>query len=117
MTIGEISEKTGLPESTLRYYEKKRLIRVARDGGGRRDYLEDDVAWIRFICRLKATGMRLEDIRRYAALRYAGPDTMPERLDMLRRHREYVLDQQRKWADCLGNLDEKIRFYQRAIAE
>ena len=25
MTIGEIAEKTGLPESTLRYYEKKGL--------------------------------------------------------------------------------------------
>lgn len=31
MTIGEISEKTNLPESTLRYYEKKGLIRVSRD--------------------------------------------------------------------------------------
>lgn len=34
MTIGEIAEKTNLPESTLRYYEKKGLIKVARDGNG-----------------------------------------------------------------------------------
>ena len=42
MLIGEISEKTNLPESTLRYYEKKGLIKVARDSGGRREYEDCD---------------------------------------------------------------------------
>lgn len=40
MTIGEIAEKTNLQESTLRYYEKKGLIKVARDENGRRNYEE-----------------------------------------------------------------------------
>ena len=52
MTIGEISEKTNLPESTLRYYEKKGLIRVSRDKNGRRNYEESDIEWIKFIRRL-----------------------------------------------------------------
>ena len=117
MLIGEISEKTGLPESTLRYYEKKRLIRVSRDKSGRRDYQESDIEWIKFIRRLKETGMRLRDIQRYAELRYAGASTMPERLDMLRIHRTYVLEQREKWDEYLRNLDDKIGFYQQAIAE
>lgn len=115
MLIGEIAERTGLPESTLRYYEKKRLIQVSRGGGGRRDYQKSDIAWIRFICRLKETGMQLADIQRYAELRYAGPSTMPERLEMLRRHRSYVLEQRRTWDKYLRNLDEKIAFYQKSI--
>lgn len=115
MTIGEISKKTGLPGSTLRYYERKGLIRVIRDGSGRRAYLENDVEWVKFICRLKETGMPLRNIQRYAELRYAGDTTMCERLDMLRRHREYVLEQQRKWAEYLHNLDDKIRSYQQSI--
>lgn len=115
MLIGEIAEKTGLPESTLRYYEKNRLLQVSRDSGGRRDYLESDVEWIRFIRRLKETGMRLKDIQRYAELRYGGESTMPERLDMLQIHRQYVLEQQRKWEEYLRNLDEKIGFYQQAV--
>ena len=78
MTIGEASRRTGLPESTLRYYEKRGLLRAARDGGGRRDYGEEDLAWIAFLCRLKETGMPLREIRRYAELRYAGPSTMPQ---------------------------------------
>lgn len=115
MTIGEISEKTGLPESTLRYYEKKGLLRVARDASGRREYGEGDIAWIQFLRRLKETGMPLKAIRRYAELRYAGDATLPQRLEMLRAHREYVLDRRRCWDGYLSNLDEKISFYERAI--
>ena len=117
MTIGEISEKTGLPESTLRYYEKKGLLRVARDASGRRAYGEGDIAWIQFLRRLKETGMPLKAIRRYSELRYAGPSTMPQRLEMLRSHREYVLDQRRRWDECLRHLDGKIDFYRQAAGE
>ena len=117
MTIGELSRQTGLPESTLRYYEKKGLIRVGRDGGGRRNYADGDAAWVRFLRRLKETGMPLKDIRRYAELRYAGDATLPERLDMLLAHREYVLAQSRRWEDYLRNLDDKIAIYERAIAD
>ncbi len=117
MTIGEISRRTGLPESTLRYYEKKGLLRVPRDGGGRRDYGEDDIAWIQFLRRLKETGMPLKDIRRYSQLRYAGEATLPERLEMLRAHREYALAQRRRWEEYLNNLDEKIALYERSIID
>ncbi|WP_390409543.1 hypothetical protein [Blautia hominis] len=41
---------------------------------------------------------------------------MPERLSMLQKHREYVLFQQRKWAEHLSNLDNKITFYQNSIS-
>lgn len=83
--------------------------------GGRRDYLQSDVEWVKFIQRLKDTGMLLKDIQRYADLRYAGNGTMPERLELLRLHREYVLEQQSRWAEYLKNLDGKILFYQQAI--
>lgn len=117
MTIGEMSRRTGLPESTLRYYEKKGLLRVSRDGGGRRDYGEGDIAWVQFLRRLKETGMPLKDIRRYSELCYAGEGTMPERLEMLRRHREYVLDQRRRWDEYLENLDGKIALYEQSIKD
>lgn len=115
MTIGEISERTGLPESTLRYYEKKKLLKVLRDKNGRRDYVESDVEWIKFIRRLKETGMLLKDIQRYSELRYMGDRTMPERLEILLLHRKYVLEQQQKWNEYLQNLDEKITHYERSI--
>lgn len=115
MTIGEISEKTALPESTLRYYEKKGLIRVSRDKNGRRDYEESDIEWIKFIRRLKETGMLLKDIQLYSDLRYRGKSTMPERLHILQSHRQYVLKQQLKWEEYLQNLDNKIEFYKQSL--
>ena len=117
MTIGEIAKKTDLSESTLRYYEKKGLLRVGRDHNGRRDYEESDIAWIKFIRRLKETGMLIKEIKRYAQLRYRGETTMPERLDMLQKHRKYILKQLKKWNEYLQNLDDKIAFYQESIRE
>ncbi len=115
MRIGEMAEAAGISAYTLRYYERKGLIRVRRDDAGRRCYDESDIEWIKFIKRLKDTGMLLKDIKEYSRLRYEGNATMPERLQMLEKHREYVLEQQKKWAEYLGNLDDKIIFYKEAI--
>lgn len=117
MTIGELARATNISEYTLRYYEKKGLIRVHRDTAGRRCYEESDIEWIKFIKRLKDTGMLLKDIESYSRLRYAGVETMPERLSMLQKHREYVLEQQVKWKEYLDNLDNKIVFYENSIAK
>ena len=85
MRIGEIAKAAGISEYTLRYYEKKGLIRVRRDNVGRRCYDESDVEWIKFIKRLKDTGMLLKDITEYSRLRYEGNTTMPKRLEMLEK--------------------------------
>lgn len=41
--------------------------------------------------------------------------TMPERLNILQSHRQYVLDQKMKWEEYLQNLDNKIEFYKQSI--
>ena len=115
MKIGEIANKTNLPASTLRYYEKKGLLKVDRDKNGRRYYKESDIEWIKFIRRLKETGMLIKDIQHYSELRYVGSITIPERLQILQLHRNHVLEQQLKWTEYLQNLDDKIEFYQQSI--
>lgn len=115
MRIGEIARATGLTVSKLRYYEKHGLIRVDRDSSGLRSYSDNDIEWIKFIQRLKDTGMLIRDIKTYAELRYCGRSTMPERLEMLKNHRDYVLEQQQRWREYLQNLDDKIAFYENEI--
>ena len=115
MHIKEMVEKTGLSASTLRYYEKEKLLHVARDGNGYRDYEAKDITWVQFLERLKNTGMLLRDIQRYAKLRYEGDITMPERLAMLEKHRGYIIAQQNKWHDYRKHLEEKIKYYQSNI--
>ena len=112
-----MAKAADISEYTLWYYESKELIWVKRNHAGRRCYEESDIEWIKFIKRLKDTGMLLKDIREYSRLRYEGNTTMPERLQMLEKHREYVLEQQKKWADYLDNLDAKIVFYKHSIED
>lgn len=112
MTIGELAKAAGMTEYTLRYYEKKGLIRVMRDKNGRRCYTQNDIKWVQFIQKLKNTGMLLKDIEKYAQLRYEGDSTIKERLAMLQKHRFFVLEQQKKWKEYLENLDDKIKIYE-----
>lgn len=47
MTIKEVSEKYGLSQDTLRYYEKIGVIPpVTRTSGGIRNYTEQDIGWV-----------------------------------------------------------------------
>lgn len=115
MTIGEFSKKTDLSVYTLRYYEEKKLIVVMRDEAGRRVYTEKEVEWVRFIKRLKQTGMKLQEIQRYAQLRYEGEKTMPERLELLKKHHVSVVEQKQKWEMYLQNLEQKIMWYEKEI--
>ena len=71
MRIGEMAKEADISEYTLRYYEKKELIRVKRDHAGRRCYEESDIEWIKFILakqRAKRRPKRSVD----AAKRYQG---------------------------------------------
>ncbi len=117
MIISEFSKITGISAYTLRYYEKKGLLRVNRDGVGRRDYNVEDIEWVKFIKRLKDTGMILRDIKHYSDLRYQGDSSMGERMELLVQHRKSVVEEQRKWEEYLRNLDEKIEIYREKIGE
>ena len=113
--IGQFSKLTGLTSPTLRYYEQEGLLSVQRDAAGRREYTEQDVEWLHFIKRLKETGMPIREIRRYAQLRYQGDSTMQERLAMLEEHHKNVLEEQKKLAENLRKLEEKLTFYRQAL--
>ena len=116
-SIGEFSKVTGLGIHTLRYYEHESLIIPLRNGGNRRRYSEADIAWIDFIKRLKATGMPIKEIKKYAALRAEGDATLPERMEMLIQRRQTLNAQIRRLQEHEAILDEKIAYYQRKIEQ
>ncbi len=114
-SIGEFSKVTGLGIHTLRYYEHENLIIPLRNASNRRRYSEKDIAWIAFIKRLKATGMPIKEIKKYAALRAKGDITLSERMEMLIRHRQSLNEQIRQLQEHETMLDEKIAFYRQEI--
>ena len=112
LTIAETVVRTGLTAHTLRYYERDGLmLAVERSANGHRRYSERDLEWIETISRLRATGMPIRDVRRYAELVRSGGGTEAERLEILRRHRERVHRQLVELADHLDSVDIKIAFY------
>lgn len=116
-SIGEFSRRTGLGIHTLRYYEQEQLLTPKRNAANRRRYSEEDVPWVEFILRLKATGMPIREIKRYAALRREGDGTLEVRMELLVRHREALEERIRELERHREKLAEKISFYQRHIAE
>ena len=114
-SIGEFSEVTGLGIHTLRFYEHEGLITPMRNSSNRRRYSEKDITWIAFIKRLKATGMPIKEIKKYAALRAKGDVTLSERMEMLIQHRQSLNEQIRQLQEHEAMLDEKIAFYRQEI--
>ena len=90
--IAQFAKLTGISAHTLRYYEKEGLITPLRNLQGYREYRDNDLAWIEFIQRLKATNMPLKLIKEYAKLRSQGDTTLPQCYDMLSNH-EIQLEQ------------------------
>jgi DNA-binding transcriptional MerR regulator len=116
-TVGEVSEQTGLSTHTLRWYEQVGLIDpVDRDTGGRRRYAETDLSRLRFLIKLRSTGMPVRDMVRYIELVRCGPATVEERLALLVAHRQRVLAQIEALTDDLKVIDRKIDIYSQAEA-
>jgi DNA-binding transcriptional MerR regulator len=66
MTIQTFSIRTGLPSSTLRYYEKESLILPdVRGENGYRQYREEQIPRAITIHSLRQAGVNLSDIRQY----------------------------------------------------
>ena len=62
MDIGEVVEKTGLPPSTLRYYEEKGLIRSTGRKGLRRVFDASVLQRLSLIALGRSAGFRLDEI-------------------------------------------------------
>lgn len=65
LQIGEVAERTGVTQRTLRFYEEKGLLRPpSRMDGGFRLYSEDDVGRVEQIRRMQSLlGLSLAEIK------------------------------------------------------
>ena len=111
-SIQDVSNKTGLPAHTLRYYEKEGLIPgVERSQGGFRQYTDEDLERLGLICCLKNTGMSIQEIARFVQLTHEGDHTLEERVELLRAHRERVLARMAEMQKHLDKVTWKLNFF------
>jgi MerR family mercuric resistance operon transcriptional regulator len=73
LTIGRLSELTGVNIETIRYYEKIKVLPVPRrTGSGRRLYGPTETRILAFVRRSRQLGFSLDEIR--ALLKLGGPE-------------------------------------------
>ncbi|MFD7912587.1 MerR family transcriptional regulator [Streptomyces sp. NPDC059752] len=111
-TISEVEARTGLTQHTLRWYERIGLMpHVDRSHSGQRRFTDKDLNWLAFVGKLRATGMSVADMVRYAELVREGEHTVGERRELLERTRREVRSRITELTDALAVLDYKIDMY------
>lgn len=63
LTIGALSQRSGVAPSALRYYEDEGLIHATRTAGGQRRYTRDVLRRVAFIRVAQRVGLTLDEIR------------------------------------------------------
>lgn len=120
LSIGDVARETGLSVHALRFYERERLMlsqQVARGPGGHRRYSDQDVYWLRICTKLRASGMPLAKIRRYAELVREGPGNEPHRLELLREQQRHIEHQLTELQQCLQTITRKVGVYEQRLSD
>ena len=120
LSIGDVAQRTGLSVHALRFYERDGLLlsqHVARGTGGHRRYTPMDVKWLGLCIKLRASGMPLAEIRRYAELVREGPGNEQERLELLREQQARVESQLTELGECLRIIKRKVGIYEQHLAD
>lgn len=111
-TIGDAAEALSMPASTIRFYEKNGLIpNMRRTGSGIRLFGEEDLEWMRFVERLKASGMPIKEIRTFIELYQQGDSTIEERRRIVHERREAVERQIAELEHARDFIEYKCWFY------
>lgn len=106
MTIKELAQTTGLPISTIRYYEKKGLlIAPKRQANNYRDYGKASINRLYLIKYLSGLGMTLEDIQHFLG-QLAKKQLDKEQLLSLLKERQNLIERQ---METLLTLQERLK--------
>ena len=94
VTIGELSARSGVPPSALRFYEAQGLIRAERTSGNQRRFARPTLRRIAFIRTAQRVGLSLDEIK--AALDTLPDNRTPNKADWARLSRGWQprLDEQ-----------------------
>lgn len=119
ITIAEVSERFGLSQDTLRYYERIGLIPpVNRSKGGIREYTEEDIKWVDFIkCMRQSAGLPVEVLIEYVTLFREGDNTLGTRKELLVDQRYRLAAKIEDMTNTLQRLDDKIARYEQTIGK
>lgn len=113
-TIREAAKVSGLPESTLRYYETIGIIQpITRDHSSKhRTYSEDEVNLLVSIACLNATGMSLDNMREYLRNRDQGAQGAAAEIALLTTQKQILGEEAKRLKVRRQYVDLKIAYWQ-----
>lgn len=135
LQIGEVADRTGVTQRTLRFYEERGLLKApSRMEGGFRLYSEEDVARVEQIKRLQnLLGLTLAEIKEMAEAEEIKeeltatyrPDLdlddriqrMHKRIDVTQRQHDIISAKLAALTEMKKDLDEKLERYRARVAE
>lgn len=88
MKIGELATRSGLSRDTLRFYEKRGLLRPRRTHNGYRDYAPEALDWLRYLRTAQSLGFSLAEIEADLPLMAEGEAAAPALRAALQRKLE-----------------------------
>lgn len=116
--IGELAKQTGVAIGTIRFYEQKGVLpKAQRNASGNRVYDDEALHWLLFVSYLRQTGMSVSQLRTYRELIDAGPETVPQRIKILKKQRQAALDQITAAQEQVTQIDHKISNYKAGYAD
>ena len=135
LQIGEVAERTGVTQRTLRFYEEKGLLRPpTRMDGGFRLYSEDDVSRVEHIRKLQnLLGVTLAEIKEMVdaeeVLQELKAQYRPEAgvsekrrqllkaIDVVTRQHGIVSQKAEQMSEMKSQLEERLRTFDRWMTE
>ena len=116
-TVGEMARETGIPASTLRYYDKEGLLPfVERSAGGLRMFTDADREALTVIECLKRSGLSIREIREFMGMVSRGDESLGERKALFEARHDAVLEQIDQLDRTLAVLEYKCWYYETAEA-
>ncbi|MEM9013167.1 MAG: MerR family transcriptional regulator [Pseudomonadota bacterium] len=88
MKIGDLSDRTGVAASTIRYYERVGLIDTAPRVSGRRDFDDAMIPLLRFVKLAQSSDFSIEEIKTLLRSHPAGSSERSGWEDLVRKKQQ-----------------------------
>ena len=116
-TIGQVSKMSGLPVSTLRYYDKEGFFPHLERRGNIRYFSDSDLEAIHVIECLKKSGLEIKDIKLFFQWVVEGPASYEKRKGLFEARRSVVEAELNALEKTLSLLKFKCWYYETAIKD
>lgn len=116
-SIGEVSEKTGIPISTLRYYDREGMFpQIARGNGGIRSFSNREVESLEVIECLKNSGLSIKEIKQFLDWCEEGDASLEKRRNLFYKQLDAMNEKMTELQKTIATIKYKCWYYDSALA-